>query len=68
MEKLMTVEEAAEVLRAHRKTVYGWIEKGLLRAIKLPTGSLRVTEEAIDEFVKKGGEACPEGSETTETT
>ena len=75
VEKLLTVREAAEILRAHEKTVYGWIEKGLLRAQKLPTGGLRITQEAIDEFVEvesteqKGRrELCRDGGETAENT
>ena len=71
MQNLLTVKEAAEILRAQPNTVYGWIEKGLLRAQKLPTGSLRVTQEAIDEFIGRnpeGGQGCPDASATTENT
>jgi len=73
---LLTVKEAAEILmkmgvRAKQKTVYGWIEKGLLRARKLPTGTIYVTQEAIDEFVgqeREGGEPCQDVDATTENT
>ena len=74
-QQLLTVKETAEVLRAHPNTVYGWIEKGLLRAQRLPTGSVRVTQEAIDEFVRgevaegrNGGDPCRSEDATTENT
>ena len=75
MKNLFTVKEAAVVLtemgiHVKPKTLYIWIGKGLLRARKLPTGTLYVTREAIDEFVgtEKGGEPCQDADATTENT
>jgi len=46
---LLTVAEAAELLRVSRKTVYRWIEEGKLRAcvIRLPSGRIRIDRDLL---------------------
>ena len=48
----MTVAQAAFELDVARKTVYGWIKSGLLRAGKLPTcNEIRLRRNDWDAFV-----------------
>lgn len=49
MEKLYTCEEIAERYGVKVITVWDWIRKGRLKAIKLPK-SYRVTESAVMEY------------------
>lgn len=51
--KLLTVEEVADRLRVSRFTVYRWIKKGILEAIKID-GAVRVEEEAYEKLLAKG--------------
>lgn len=48
--ELLTVEEVAERLKVHKRTVYRRIKEGSLKAVKL--GRLwRVPEDALDRFI-----------------
>jgi excisionase family DNA binding protein len=53
MEKLLKPTEAAELLNISRASLYIWIQKGIIRPVKLPTGKLRIPlselERVIDE-------------------
>lgn len=50
MDTVYTPEEIAEKLKASRRTVYRWIEKGELRAFK--AGKLvRITKEDLEIFI-----------------
>lgn len=49
MVKLYTCEEVAERYGVKVITVWDWIRKGRLEAIKLPK-SYRITEEALAEY------------------
>ena len=49
MPKLYTPEEISEELKVAKTTVYGWLQHGKLKGIKV--GNLwRVTKEALEEF------------------
>ena len=49
--KFITVEEIAEVLKIHRNTVVGLIERGDLKALKI--GKVwRIKEEDFNEYLK----------------
>lgn len=50
---LLTVQEAASVLRVHETTIYAWIKKGNLEAINLPSGIHRIKEEALWKLLGK---------------
>ena len=54
MEKLLTIDEVAEMLRVHRNTVEGWLHSGALSGYKLGGKLWRIPESALDEFLKKG--------------
>jgi len=50
METVYTPEEVAEKLKASRRTVYRWIEKGELKAFK--AGKLvRITRQDLEVFI-----------------
>lgn len=49
---LMTVAQVATLLSVRKKTVYGWIRSGRLRAARLPGGTdLRLRRSDVDAFV-----------------
>jgi excisionase family DNA binding protein len=50
MAELMQVRQAARVLGVHENTVRRWEERGLLRAVKLPSGVRRFRIEDIAEI------------------
>ena len=51
--KMLTVKEVADRLKVSRFTVYRWINKGRLKALRID-GILRVEEEAYNELIEKG--------------
>lgn len=50
MSSLMQVRQAARVLGVHENTVRRWEERGLLRAVRLPSGVRRFRPEDIKEL------------------
>jgi excisionase family DNA binding protein len=59
---VLTVTEAAEELRVHRKTVYAWIKAGKLGTLKLPGGDIRIPREHLEAF------KCPAKNSPDQTT
>ncbi len=51
---MLTIKDIAEKFNVHEQTVYRWIYKGKLKAIKVG-GGLRVTEAQLKEFVEVKG-------------
>ena len=47
--RLLTVAEAARVLRIHPNTLRSWADKGLVPVIKLPNGYRRFAVEEIEQ-------------------
>jgi excisionase family DNA binding protein len=50
---LLTRAEVAKRLRVHPDTVSRYIRRGALAAIIAPSGSVRVTEAALAEYIEK---------------
>ena len=48
MEQLMQVRQAARALGVHENTVRRWEERGLLRAVRLPSGVRRFRTEDVE--------------------
>lgn len=50
--RLITITEAAEILRVHEQAVVDWIEAGRLKAVRLPAGEhrLRIADEQRSDF------------------
>lgn len=51
---IYTVQEVADKLRISAKTCYQLIEDGSLKCVRV-RGSIRITQNAIDEFISQGG-------------
>lgn len=50
LEGLMTIEEVAEYLRVKKRTVYEWLKKGKIPAIKT-VGQWRFKKDKIDAWL-----------------
>ncbi len=60
-EKILTPEDAAEMLQVSPGTVRKWLRKGLLKGTKVGGGRLwRISESTIDEYMKTGQESAPQ--------
>lgn len=53
--KVYTVEEATEILKVTRRTLYRYIKAGQIKSIKLGR-EYRITEEALKDFLNRGTE------------
>jgi len=52
---LLTVAEAARVLRIHPNTLRSWADKGLVPVVKLPNGYRRFAPAEIDQVRRTMG-------------
>lgn len=52
---LLTVPEVAEWARVHPKTVYRWIKKGQINAIRFGTRTYRIPEDAVVKYLQSNG-------------
>jgi excisionase family DNA binding protein len=70
MERLYTVEEAAEALRVARQTMYKYMDRGV-KGVKLGYvyvgGERRITQGAIDAFIKASTTAQVAPDDTIDT-
>ncbi len=53
--RLLGVSEAARQLGVHPATLRAWADKGLIAAVKLPSGYRRFEPEVIDEKRREMG-------------
>lgn len=54
MGKIYTIKEIAEKLQVHYITVYNLVQRRELEAIRIgKTKGLRITEEALNDFIKR---------------
>ncbi|PUA31754.1 MAG: hypothetical protein B9J98_05390 [Candidatus Terraquivivens tikiterensis] len=51
-EELITPKEARALLRVSNKTLWSWYKKGLIRAVRLPSGKLRYYRSDIERILK----------------
>ena len=58
--RLLTIPEAAEVLRVPRARIYQLAREGLLPVVHLGR-QLRVDESALQDWIASGGKALPGG-------
>lgn len=70
MERLYTVEEAGEALRVARQTMYKYMDRGV-KGVKLGFiyvgGERRITQGAIDAFIKESTAAQVAPNDTIDT-
>jgi putative resolvase len=45
--RLHKPNEAAELLNVSRQTIWTWIKRGKIRAVKLPSGQYRIPDSEI---------------------
>ncbi len=55
MNEMLTIQQILERLQVSDETVYRYIKSGSLKAVRVG-GLWRVTEDALNEFLKKGGD------------
>jgi excisionase family DNA binding protein len=52
-ERMLTPDDAAELLQVSPNTVRGWLRRGVIKGIKVGDGRLwRISESTINDFVK----------------
>jgi len=52
-ERFYTITELVALLQTSRRTIYRWIDDGLLGAVKVGPKKWLVGESALQEFLKK---------------
>ena len=52
-EELVTVEEAAKILKVRRETIRRYIKSGYLKAFALPGGDYRLRERDIQKLLSR---------------
>jgi len=52
-EELVTVEEAARILKVRRETIRRYIKSGHLKAVMLPGGDYRLHEKDIERLLRR---------------
>jgi excisionase family DNA binding protein len=58
--RLYTIQEAADSLRVHRRTLLHWIRDGRVSAVRLTPGSVRITAAELERLI--AGESTNETS------
>lgn len=51
---LLSIRAAAELVGVNRKTIYRWIEAGLLDYRRLPSRAIRIYEESLLKVPRRG--------------
>jgi len=51
--KLYTPEEAAQLLKVTRRSIYTYLKSGKLEAVKIGNG-WRISQEALEKFLSQG--------------
>lgn len=51
--KLYTTEEAAQLLKVTRRSIYTYLKSGKLEAVKIGNG-WRISQEALEKFLSQG--------------
>jgi excisionase family DNA binding protein len=49
---LLTVEEAAKILKIHPVTLRNWLRKGKIQGVKISQREWRIPESALREFIE----------------
>jgi excisionase family DNA binding protein len=49
----LTITQAAQMLGVHQNTLRAWVDKGLVPALRLPSGHRRFTAEQIEKIKQR---------------
>ncbi|MEM3832456.1 MAG: helix-turn-helix domain-containing protein [Thermoprotei archaeon] len=52
-EELLRPKDVAKIFNISVKTLWKWQRKGIIRAVKLPTGKLRYPKSEVDKLWKQ---------------
>lgn len=52
MNEMLTVSEAADLLKLSKITIYSLIKEGVLEAYKLNSKTIRISREALDRYIE----------------
>ena len=52
-EELLTIKEAAKILKVRRETIRRYIKNGYLKAVTLPGGGYRLREQDIQKLLSR---------------
>jgi excisionase family DNA binding protein len=55
MEQLITIKEAAEIMKVGRTTINRWINEGKLKKVKIGTGTngaVRLIRDEVETFIR----------------
>ena len=59
LHRLLTAQDLAERFQVQRRTIWSWVDQGLLPFHRCGTRLLRFTDEDIKEFLRRSDEAAP---------
>jgi excisionase family DNA binding protein len=54
--ELLRIADVAKELGVGKSTPYDWVRNGSLKALRLPTGTLRIARSDLEQFVRRGAE------------
>ena len=60
-DQILTVQEAANMVKCSTRTILRWIETGSLPAARLPGGEYRIRVADIDELLEPSTKSTGEG-------
>lgn len=60
MHNMMTLKEISEYLKIGHSTPYRWVNSGILPAIKLPSGMVRVRRSDFEKFIQEFAIQAPD--------
>lgn len=52
-DRLLTVQDVAQLLQVHDQTVRGYIREGRLRSIRLGRRAIRISQADFDDFIRR---------------
>ena len=50
---MLTIRQISDELNVDPRTVRRWIEKGYLKAVRLPSGTIRIEESELERLKKQ---------------
>ena len=59
LQRLLTAQDLAERFQVPRRTIFSWVDQGLLPAHRAGKRLLRFTDGDAEEFMRRSAEAAP---------